>query len=279
MSTDDPHGPDGSPPQDEDPTLPAPQDGESARQCASIAWHGDTCKNKARPGHTTCRWHDDDYAARAAEFGRAGSSSPDYDPALNPKAWKVRCNWRAGEGEGENQCKKWAVKGTLRCDRHGGAAVKHIGEQHMKERAAKAKLLALLQEDGQTEQAIAIEEFNPLFALSKLAIEVLAMKDMLLEQVTELAEEDWVYGDRLGIENVRAVIQLYERAVDRTSRLLVDIGRLNLDERLMKISERQGNLISEILQRVLGQLGLDDEDRARAQTHLASEFRKLDAVS
>lgn len=149
----------------------------------------------------------------------------------------------------------------------------------MNERVARFELMRLLDQEGSAGQIAAIEEFNPLFALSQLAIEVVTMKNHLLERVAKLSQDDWTYGDRLGIEQVRAEIQLYERAVDRTARLLVDIGRLNLDERLVKISERQGNLISEILQKVLGKIGLTDEQRETAQTELATEFRKLDAVS
>lgn len=274
MSNDDGDGVD-SPSLNDDHSAPLVME---PTRCTATAWHGGPCKNNARPGLLTCRWHDEEFIAQAAEFGRVGSSRRSKEKDAD--AWKTRCTWRENEDRDKGspmQCKKWAVRGTLRCGSHGGSAVAHIGEQHMEERKARAILKKLVGADSG--QLMDIEEFNPLWALSKLAIEVLAMKDDLLERMLELPEADQIYTDRQGVEDVRAVMKMYERAVDRTSRLLVDIGRLNLDERLVNISERQGDLISTILEKVLMKIGLGDDQRESAKAELANEFRQIGAAS
>ena len=67
---------------------------------------------------------------------------------------------------------------------------------------------------------------DPEAALQQLAGEVLRLKDILAERVSEL--QAWRYESKLGAEQLRAELGLLERAQDRAGRLLVDLARLGL---------------------------------------------------
>lgn len=280
--SDDHNGHDDNNNDDDDEIQQTTSDGRG--RCQSIAWHGRQCKNAADPDSTTCRWHDQGVAGRLRR-DNASRAATSYDPSRerpeeseDPNRWAVQCDHTNTEGL---RCNNWAMRGLRRCRHHGGAAAKDIGEQHMQDRIVRHRIRQLAEEQGADSALIRggrrVAEFNPLAELQTLGVEVIAMKDYLLERVIKLREDEWTYGDRLGVDQVRAEVQLYERALERTTRLLVDLGRLNIDERLAKINERQGDVIAEILERVLSQLNLEDEVRERAKAGLSAEFRRLEA--
>lgn len=237
----------------------------SRPRCQSVAWHGERCKNAAKEGQTTCIWHDAAYIDKVNERRFQG---PKDD---NPNQWHVRCS--AKNLRTQKQCGKNAMRGLEVCQYHGGAhpAAREMGERVMQDRIQRLEMRKLMEEHGITEE----EAFNPLLQLQKLVVETVRIKDFFLKQMSEL--EDITYDDRLGIEQVRQAVQLYERAADRTGRLLVDMARLDIDGRLAKISERQGDIIATILQKVLGRLDLADEVRNSAQLYLTEEFKQLEA--
>ena len=68
---------------------------------------------------------------------------------------------------------------------------------------------------------------------------------------------------------------MYERAMDRTARLLSDLVRHGFTERQVKIEESEAMLVSGIIRRVLAGMGLTSEQQKTAQVMLAEEFRQL----
>lgn len=241
-------------------------------RCISVAWHGEQCKNYATPGEEVCKWHVAEYAKKMTDRFN------DQKALADPTKWPYQCAARVSQDDGgDRQCGKNAVRGLKYCGSHGGAhpAAKEMGERVMRDRVEQHRIRQLMEKHGLESET----ELNPLLQLQKLAIETVAMKEYLLEQVTKLTDDELVYSDRLGIENVRQTMQLYERAVERTGRLLVDMGRLDIDNRLAKISERQGDIIATILEKVLSKLNLDDEVREAAKGHLTDEFRRLELTA
>lgn len=232
-------------------------------RCVSVAWHGDQCKNNAKAGQETCAWHSTEYVKRAESR---------FEPTDDPNKWNVQCKAMVNQPDDtQRRCGKNAVRGLDVCYSHGAGhpAAKEMGERVMQDRVRQHRLKKMADENGIEN----LDEINPLYELKKIAVEAVAFKDDLREQVIDLQES--VYTDRLGIENVRQIVQLYERAIDRTSKLLVEMGRLNLDERLVAISERQGDLISTVLEKVLSRMELGDERREEAKGYLSEEFKKL----
>ena len=70
-----------------------------------------------------------------------------------------------------------------------------------------------------------------------------------------------------------AEVQVFERAMDRAVTVLATIARLNIDERLAKISEQQAALVREALNRALADAGVPREQQRETVTHLARHLR------
>jgi hypothetical protein len=115
---------------------------------------------------------------------------------------------------------------------------------------------------------------DPLSALLALAGEVAGFKDFIAARVAEMRAEQWRYRG-VAAEQLRAEIGLYERALDRTARVLVDLAKLNLEERLVKITEQQGALIADVIRRILDGIGLTDEQQQRAPRIISRELRAV----
>ncbi len=82
---------------------------------------------------------------------------------------------------------------------------------------------------------------DPLREIEMLAGEMKVFKEAAGQKVNALAELR--YKDAKGAEQIRAEVIIYERAVDRYQRILVDMARLGLDERMLRIREGQGKII------------------------------------
>jgi len=131
------------------------------------------------------------------------------------------------------------------------------------ERVAAQQALADLGRHG------VVPVVNPLEALAGLAGEIVATKDIFRERVAQLREEAWRYSDAKGGEQLRAEIAMYERALDRSARVLADIARLKIDERLTAITEQQVQTLVTVFTAVLERLDLGEK---------AGQVRELVAV-
>ena len=235
-------------------------------RCSSVAWHGEQCKNRSRAGQTTCAWHDPGYADKMRDSR--------VDPAPDdPTKWNFRCRGQVSQPDGvQRQCNQNAVRGLEFCRHHGGShpAARQVGERVMEDRIRQHRLKQMAEKYG-----LAVgEEVNPLEELQGLIRECTALKDFLFEKVTEL--DEITYTDRIGVENVRQVMAMYERALERTGRILVDTGKLDIDNRLAKVTERQADLVATVLERVLTKMELGEDRREVVKGYLSEEFRKLE---
>ncbi len=139
----------------------------------------------------------------------------------------ARCVARRSNGE---PCGRWPTRGATVCAKHGA------GAPHVKAAAAERRL------EQQARQALAqlgVEPVDdPLTALAQLAGEVVQWKDALAARVNALREIRYeAHG--AGTEQLRAEVALFERAMDRCVQVLAVMAKLNLDERLARISELQ----------------------------------------
>lgn len=122
----------------------------------------------------------------------------------------AKCHAKRRDNE---QCTQWAVRGTTVCKMHGGSAPqvrKHAASVIAAEKAAK-----IARRKG-------VQRIDDVFGeLLSVAAEVKAMKDVL--------------GDR--IDRGDGDTAAYERALDRTHRVLADIARLDIEARMLKVQE------------------------------------------
>jgi hypothetical protein len=161
-------------------------------------------------------------------------------------------------------CRKWAIRGGKVCNKHGGQAPRVAA-------AAKARIVE--QDIAKTLGRLTIVPIHdPLTALADLAGEISAWKELAAARVAklkELAQRNYATGS----DEVHAEIQVYERALDRCVGVLATIARLNIDERLVKISEQQAAIVKTALMGALDDTGLPREQQREAAGHLARRLR------
>jgi hypothetical protein len=168
-----------------------------------------------------------------------------------------RCGARTRAG---GRCQRPAGWGTPtpgvgRCKLHAGSTPTHQAHaaRVLTERAETAAMAEL--------RHLGVAPMhNPLQALAELAAEARQWQTILRAQVAELASLAEQAPD--GAERVRAVVALYERAMDRTAAFTAMLVRLNVDDRLLKlntrIGEAQGERLAAAITGILEDLGHHD---------------------
>jgi hypothetical protein len=115
---------------------------------------------------------------------------------------------------------------------------------------------------------------DPVTQLAVLAGQILAWRDAMAEKVNALTSIRYeAIGENGSGEQLRAEVALWERALDRCERVLIAMAKLNIDERLARISERQLGMIEAALSAALASEGLDLEAQARAKRVVARHLR------
>jgi hypothetical protein len=157
--------------------------------------------------------------------------------------------------------------GTGHCRLHGGntPAQKTRARKIQADKEARA-VLAELQVDP-------VED--PLTALAQLAGQVLGWQKATAVLVNRLGEEIR-YEGRAGAEQLRAEVQMYERAMDRASTVLSTIARLDIDGRLARIEETKAQILMDAVQAGLAAIGVIGEQADKVKQVMA---RKLRAVA
>jgi hypothetical protein len=114
---------------------------------------------------------------------------------------------------------------------------------------------------------------DPLTELGKLAGEVMRWKNLLAERVAEL--QAIRYEDAKGGEQLRSEVALWERALDRCTTVLATMARLNIDERLAAINERQADRVLRAIDMALEAAGVEQARRGEAKLAAAKHLRAV----
>lgn len=173
----------------------------------------------------------------------------------------LKCKGRKTNGD---PCNNYAITGGLVCHAHGGRAkqVKAKAAQRVAEGKVRAQL-ARMDVEPIT---------DPLSELAKITGEVVAWKDAIRDRVNELTSLRY---STEGGEQLRAEVALFERAMDRCEKFLTAMARLNIDERLARISEQQADLIMRAVTGGIADLGLPQEQQVEASRHVARRLRSV----
>lgn len=119
------------------------------------------------------------------------------------------------------------------------------------------------------------EQSDPLQELLRLSREVITWKDAMRVMVGELTEIRYKSGAG---EQIRAEIRLYENAMDRAARVLTDIVRLGIEDRLSRIDEAQVALVSTAVLAALTRLAPVigyDADHPEIRAAVSEELRAI----
>jgi|SRR6516164_7894178 len=216
--------------------------GEGPLLCTSLSASGLPCTHHEVEGMEFCVWHmPDDLLEEAEEI----------------TGWK-RCRRKFGE---PGACHAAAVKDTVppRCQTHGankGSLTSRHAATRTIERSAQEHLAEVMTREGE-KWLKAAPVTNPLVELQALAGRMLAMEQHLVKRVGRLREDEWRWsGTRTG-EQVRAEILLLERAQERLHRILADMTRLGIEDRLARVDEIWVATIERALIAALEASGLD----------------------
>jgi hypothetical protein len=112
---------------------------------------------------------------------------------------------------------------------------------------------------AQDYQTSALEKMND--ALDR----VLDFEDEVARLLRSLKPTEWRYKDRHDSEQLHSYVSLFERAQDRTTRVLAQVSKMAIQEKLTSLGKAQTELIIRIIMGVITDLELDSEtyDRAR----------------
>jgi hypothetical protein len=147
-----------------------------------------------------------------------------------------------------------------RCRFHGGRSPQALAAATR--RMAESRATAAIDREG-------LRPVNdPISALRELAAEAMSVKDFFAARVAAL--EQLRYEGHAG-EQVRAELTAYERALDRAGRFCVDLAKLNLDARMVAVSEAQGRMLAERVEAALLACGLSDRLDLRHGTPIGCE--------
>lgn len=178
---------------------------------------------------------------------------------------KVRCAAEKSTQPGV-PCGNWAMLGQSVCRYHGGAAVQN------KAAAARRRTERELRDMLARLDVAPVQ--NPLEALRQLAGEVTWWKDALAGRVNDLTSIR--YESETGGEQLRSEIALFERAMDRCATVLGTIARLNIDERLAAISEKQADAVIDAIEAALDAVAVrDPRQRTAAKQAAARRLRTV----
>lgn len=174
----------------------------------------------------------------------------------------------AARRNGAGDCKRDAGAGTDHkgygsCSWHGGSSPS--GRQSAAERRIEDQAQKLLYQHDATPVT------DHLAALQRLAGRALALEEAIGTMVNDL--HSLRYDTEQGGEQLRAEVAVLERAMDRAGRLLVDIAKLNIEERMAKVTEMQVQIVGDALAAALREMGLSAEQQREARRGVARHLR------
>lgn len=174
-----------------------------------------------------------------------------------------KCKGHKKDGTG---CANYAMAGQLVCHAHGGRASQN--------RAKGAERIAEAQVRRELARLDVPPVDDPLTEIARVAGQVVAWKDVLAEKVNGLTslryESTGEYG---GGEQLRAEVELWERALDRCERFLSAMARMNIEERLTRVTEKQAALVQDALDATLAEMGFTAEQQRDARGRLGRRLR------
>jgi hypothetical protein len=173
------------------------------------------------------------------------------------------CHRRAGQGTNH--------LGVGRCNLHGGATPSHerAGARALAERDARS----FLANEGVAPVT------DPLGALFDHVAQVKAFYEFVRDKVGGLDVDAWenVPGeDNDGrMAQLSVYVGLLERAQERTQRALAELVKLGLEERLVRITERQAEMIVRVIDGALEAVGMSDEQRSLARAEVPRRLEEM----
>lgn len=175
-----------------------------------------------------------------------------------------------------NPCRSYAVKGTTVCRKHGGSApqIKNAAKLNYARYIVQEKVR---REVGALAVDVPIESrvTDPLIELQRLTTEAIHFKDVLGKMVNELKDIERITTD--GAVQIRAAVQLYGEAMDRTAKFLDMAMKHDIAGKIVQIEAAKVYAISAAISRALASAGLSSEQESTVRNTLAIELHALES--
>ncbi len=165
-------------------------------------------------------------------------------------------------------CRRHCCKDQDVCPRHGGLTpqAKAGAMVRSEEREARKMLVKRLESPEPIQ--------HPVYELLSLAAELREWQSLLRERVGELSE--LTQEDMMGVDRERALVTLYTRALDQNAKLLVDMAKLDLATRSLRLQQSAAQDVMEAVAMAIKRAGLaEHEDRIRAELAAALREKSL----
>lgn len=162
------------------------------------------------------------------------------------------------------------MKGGTVCRMHGGMtpAVREKARQRVLEVTLRGEL------EKQGWEPIT----DPVAALADAAGEAWAWKEVCRRQVSEIRR--WEETNAFGGQDLRPVIAVYERSMDRAIDMLAKMVKLGLDHEALRQAKQRPSAemaagLMTIMERVLDRLDLTPEQAERVQPAFSAAFKEV----
>lgn len=173
-------------------------------------------------------------------------------------------------------CGSYAVKGTVVCRKHGGSApqIKKAAKLNYARYMVQEKVR---REVGALAVDVPIESriTDPLIELQRLTTEAIHFKDVLGHMVNKL--NDVEHFTEEGSVQIRAAVQLYGEAMDRTAKFLDMAMKHDIAGKIVQIEAAKVSAISAAISRALASAGLSSEQESTIRNTLAIELHALES--
>lgn len=181
-----------------------------------------------------------------------------------------KCGARKRQTDGT--CQRPAGWGTPhtgigRCKLHGGSTISHIRSAEVAEAERVVREVF-----GKAVEVTPID--NPLAVYAQFAGRVMAWLDLMDSLLTNARSPS--YSSELNGEQIRGEVILFERAMDRANTVLGTYAKLNIDDRLSRITEVQQAMVVQAIEAALATAGVTG---TRAIEAKAAAARRLRVVS
>lgn len=110
--------------------------------------------------------------------------------------------------------------------------------------------------------------------MDQVLSEVLDWEQDAKRNLYQIPREDWRFTDRTNGEQTRMEVGVYERALDRSSRVLKDVSKMALSDKIVSLGRSQTELMIRIMMRVLTDLHLSAEAFDRGRQTLLIAFQE-----
>ena len=110
--------------------------------------------------------------------------------------------------------------------------------------------------------------------MSEALERVLEWERVSKESLDRVPEEQRRFTDRKGAEQVRSEVLVYEKALDRTTRVLKDVSRMAINDALVSLGRGQTELVIRLLMTTISKLELDADTTDKARAILLELFQK-----